>query len=256
MFSILFYRYFSRISVFYTMFQSNTIIKGIAFSLVTIVSQYVSAQNLLDTTSRKADNNKTNFFNKESITFYYGGGSDFTNRQISNGLDEELKYDFPKKQANTINAPTFVGYQYHVINRISIGLVYCVSSVKTPDLEYPDLQNPDEVIVFHYEVNINSFLGSVDYHWYNRNAAKSSLSLYSGLALGVYDVNFRTQVTGGDGANLPEYNFSAGSNGWQITLIGIKQSFNFKLLKQFGYTANLGVGTNVIGVSLGATYTM
>lgn len=227
-----------------------------AISLVLIVSQCANAKNSRDSSSKMVDTSVTQFFNKEALTFYYGGGSDFTNRQISNGLDEELKYDFPNKQANIINAPSLIGYQYHVKNRISIGLVYCVSSVKTPDLEYPDLQNPNEVTVFHYEVNINSFLGSVDYHWYNRNGAKSSLNLYSGLALGVYNVNFRTQVTGGDGTNLPEYNFSAGSNGWQITLLGIKQSFNFKLLKQFGYMANLGVGTNVIGVSFGATYTM
>lgn len=228
----------------------------ITLGLVLAVSEFVSAQSLIDSNSTGIDKIKTSLFNKEALTFYYGVGNDFTNRQISKELDEQLKYDFPNKQANIIKAPSFIGYQYHVKNRLSIGLVYCVSSVKTPDLEYPDLQNPSEITVFHYEVNINSFLGSVDYHWYNRNGAKSTLSLYSGLALGVYDVNFRTQVTGGEGGNLPEYNFSSGSNGWQLTLVGIKHSFNYKLLNKFGYMANFGFGTNVIGMAFGATYTL
>lgn len=216
----------------------------------------LSAQEINASANAEIPPAKTKLFENQALTFYYGTGSDFSNRQISNELDNQLKYDFPNKTANTIKAPTFIGYQYHIKKRISIGMVYCVSNVRTPDLQYPDLQNPSEITEFHYEVNINSFMGSVDYHWYYKNGAKSSLSLHSGLALGVYDVNFKTEITGGEGQNLPQYNFSSGGNGWQLTLIGIKQSFNYKLLRNFGYVANLGFGTNVIGLSLGATYTL
>ena len=232
-------------------------IKITVCALLTLVFfPFLSAQEI--NASANADNPqvKTKLFENQALTFYYGTGSDFSNRQISNELDNQLKYDFPNKTSNTIKAPTFVGYQYHIKKRISIGMVYCVSNVRTPDLQYPDLQNPSEVTEYHYEVNINSFMGSVDYHWYYKNGAKSSLSLHSGLALGVYDVNFKTEITGGNGQNLSPYNFSAGGNGWQLTLIGVKQSFNYKLLRNFGYVANLGLGTNVIGVSVGATYTL
>lgn len=217
---------------------------------------FLSAQEMIASENTENPQVKTKLFDNQALTFYYGTGSNFSNRQISNELDNQLKYDFPNKTANTIKAPTFIGYQYHIKKRISIGMVYCVSNVRTPDLQYPDLQNPSEITEFHYEVNINSFMGSVDYHWYYKNGAKSSLSLHSGLALGVYDVNFKTEITGGEGQNLPQYNFSAGGNGWQLTLIGIKQSFNYKLLRNFGYVANLGLGTNVIGLSVGATYTL
>ena len=224
--------------------------------LAMILFPFLSAQEMIALKNTENPQVKTKLFDNQALTFYYGTGSDFSNRQISNELDDQLKYDFPNKTANTIKAPTFIGYQYHIKKRISIGMVYCVSNVRTPDLQYPDLQNPSEITEFHYEVNINSFMGSVDYHWYYKNGVKSSLSLHSGLALGVYDVNFKTEITGGEGQNLPQYNFSAGGNGWQLTLIGIKQSFNYKLLRNFGYVANLGLGMNVIGLSVGATYTL
>lgn len=224
--------------------------------LAMILFPFLSAQEMIASENTENPQVKTKLFDNQALTFYYGTGSDFSNRQISNELDNQLKYDFPNKTANTIKAPTFIGYQYHIKKRISIGMVYCVSNVRTPDLQYPDLQNPSEITEFHYEVNINSFMGSVDYHWYYKNGVKSSLSLHSGLALGVYDVNFKTEITGGEGQNLPQYNFSAGGNGWQLTLIGIKQSFNYKLLRNFGYVANLGLGMNVIGLSVGATYTL
>lgn len=199
---------------------------------------------------------KPNMFQNQGLTFFFGSGNAIAQRVISDVLDEQVQYDFPNKATNIINAPAFIGYQYHVKKRLSIGLIYCTSGVATPNLSYPDFQNPGQTTEFNYQVNINSFMGSVDYHWYFKTGNKSALSLHSGLALGVYDVNFRTQIVGGNGQNLPEYNLSTGSNGWQITLIGVKQSFYYKLLKNFGYMANLGVGMNVIGLSVGATYTL
>lgn len=226
--------------------------------LGTIEASYLKDSTRLNNNNKSniKNNNNVNVFQNQGLTFYFGSGSAVAQREISRVLEEQVRYDFPNKAPNIINAPTFIGYQYHVKNRLSIGLVYCTSGVKTPNLIYPDLQNPGQSTEFNYQVNINSFMGSVDYHWYYRTGKKSSLSLHSGLALGVYDVNFTTQIIGGNGQNLPEYNLSTGGNGWQLTLIGVKQSFNYKLLKNFGYVANLGVGMNVIGLSAGATYTL
>jgi hypothetical protein len=226
--------------------------------LGTIEASYLKDSTRLNNNNKSniKNNNNVNVFQNQGLTFFFGSGTPAAQRVISTALEEQVRYDFPNKAPNIINAPTFIGYQYHVKKRLSIGLVYCVSGVKTPNLIYPDLQNPSESTEFNYQININSFMGSVDYHWYYRTGKKSSLSLHSGLALGVYDVNFTTQIIGGNGQNLPEYNLSTGGNGWQLTLIGVKQSFNYKLLKNFGYVANLGVGMNVIGLSAGATYTL
>jgi hypothetical protein len=229
-----------------------------ACQLGTIEASYLIDSTRLNNNNKSniKNNNNVNVFQNQGLTFYFGSGTPAAQRVISTALEEQVRYDFPNKAPNIINAPTFIGYQYHVKKRLSIGLVYCVSGVKTPNLIYPDLQNPSESTEFNYQININSFMGSVDYHWYYRTGKKSSLSLHSGLALGVYDVNFTTQIIGGNGQNLPEYNLSTGGKGWQLTLIGVKQSFNYKLLKNFGYVANLGVGMNVIGLSAGATYTL
>jgi hypothetical protein len=226
--------------------------------LGTIEASYLKDSTRLNNNNKSniKNNNNANVFQNQGLTFFFGSGTPAAQRVISTALEEQVRYDFPNKAPNIINAPTFIGYQYHVKNRLSIGMVYCVSGVRTPNLIYPDLQNPSESTEFNYQININSFMGSVDYHWYYRTGKKSSLSLHSGLALGVYDVNFTTQIIGGNGQNLPEYNLSTGGNGWQLTLIGVKQSFNYKLLKNFGYVANLGVGMNVIGLSAGATYTL
>jgi hypothetical protein len=205
---------------------------------------------------QQAQATTSTMFGNQAITFYAGNGSDFFQKQISNAIDTALKYDFPNKTQNRINAPTVIGYQYHVKERLSIGMVYSTSSVTTPDLIYPDFQNPGDITKYHYRVSMNSFLGSVDYHWYKHNFSKSSLTLHSGLALGVFNVNFNTIISEGNGRNLPQLNVSYGGNGWQINLIGIKQSFNYKVLRGLGYAANLGIGTNVVGMTYAITYTM
>lgn len=214
--------------------------------LVTLNTNHGQAQN--DT--------KPQAYKPLSITFFYGAGSDFSQQQISDQLDEQLKYDYPNKASNSIQAPQILGYQYHVRDKISIGLVYCVSSVETPLLEYPDFQNPGEVTEYRYRVGLNSFMGSVDWHWYIRNGNYSTLSLNSGLALGVFNLNIETNIVSGDASNLPQINLSQGGSGWQLNLIGIKQTFHYKILKGFGYHASLGVGVNTIGLTSGINYTL
>lgn len=201
-------------------------------------------------------NMKPHAFKSNAITFYYGTGSDMSQQQISDQLDEQLKYDYPNKANNTIQAPQIIGYQYHVKERLSIGLVYCISNVQTPILEYPDFQNPGEVTEYTYRVGLNSFLGSIHWHWFVRNGNKSTLSLNSGIALGVFNVNFETNIISGDASNLPQINLSQGESGWQLTLVGIKHTFHYRYLKGIGYHASLGLGVNTIGLTTGINYTL
>lgn len=199
---------------------------------------------------------QSNLFNNQSVTFFYGVGNDLVQQQIADGLKEQLKYDYPDLEDIDVQAPQIIGYQYHVRERISVGLIYCNSRVKTPSLEYPDIQNPNEVTKYHYDVSLNSFLGSFDYHWYIHRWRLSSLTLHSGFALGVNNINFNTVIEDGDGSNLPNYNFSQGGRGFQFNVIGIKHSFSLRYLKGIGYHANLGVGVNTIGFTTGIQYTL
>lgn len=199
---------------------------------------------------------RINLFDNQAVTFFYGVGNDLVQQQIADGLKEQLKYDYPDLGPMDVQAPQIIGYQYHVRERISIGLIYCNSSVRTPSLEYPDIQNPSEVTKYYYDVSLNSFLGSFDYHWYIHKGKFSTLSLNSGFALGVNNINFNTVIESGDGSNLPNYNFSQGGRGFQFNIIGVKHSFSLRYLKGIGYHANLGVGVNTIGFTTGIQYTL
>ena len=79
--------------------------------LAMILFPFLSAQEMIALKNTENPQVKTKLFDNQALTFYYGTGSDFSNRQISNELDNQLKYDFPNKTANTIKAPTFIGYQ-------------------------------------------------------------------------------------------------------------------------------------------------
>jgi hypothetical protein len=203
---------------------------------------------------------KIDFFQNGSITFYYQGGGDFVQQQISKQLQEQLKYDYPEigtgDMQMIVNAPSILGYQFHVKDKIAIGLAYCVSSVRTPTLPYPGIQNPDDITEYNYSVKLNSFMGSFDYFWLKRARRKSTFALYSGFLVGVSNVNIQTNVTKGSGDNIPTYNVSTANQGFQLNLIGFKHTLNIKPIKKLGYMVNLGVGFNSVGLSTGISYTL
>ncbi len=203
---------------------------------------------------------KIDFFNPGSITFYYQGGGDFVQQQIADNLQEQLKADYPEigtgNMQMIVNSPSILGYQFHVKDKIAIGLTYCVSSVQTPTLTYPGIQNPDDITEFNYRVKLNSFMGSFDYFWLKRTRKKSTFALYSGFAVGVSNVNIQTNVTKGPGGNIPTYNVSTANEGFQLNLIGFKHTLNIKPIRKLGYMINLGVGFNSVGLSTGLSYTL
>lgn len=203
---------------------------------------------------------KINFFNTGSISFYYQTGGDAVQQQISNQLKEQLKFDYPEigtgNMQMMVNAPSILGYQFQVKDKIAIGLVYCVASVQTPTLTYPGTQNPDDISEYNYRVKMNSFMGSFDYFWLKRARKKSTFALYSGFAVGVSNVNIQTNVTKGSGGNIPTYNVSTANEGFQLNLIGFKHTLNIRPIKKLGYMVNLGVGFNSVGLSTGISYTL
>jgi hypothetical protein len=55
-------------------------------------------------------------------------------------------------------------------------------------------------------------------------------------------------------AYIPAFNGGVDFNGFQATILGIKQ--HFRSTRNFGYHAELGLGINSIGISYGLTYTL
>lgn len=194
---------------------------------------------------------------KEAMTFMITNNSNALVNTIGNGLQTELEPNFGNVGPSQITQnPTSIGYQYHFRDRWTMGIQYTWAQVKSDTLAYPDYEIPGNYSYFQYVVKLNSFLASIDYAWKIKNTAKSSYALYSGIALGNSRIDYNTVRMNYDTSSsyIPAFNGGVDMNGFQLTVLGIKQ--HFKATRNFGYHAEIGVGINSIGISYGLTYTL
>jgi hypothetical protein len=196
-------------------------------------------------------------FQKEAMTFYWDRNSNVLVNIISKGLKENLEPSFGSMGNSIVSKkPQSLGYQYHFRDRWTMGLVYSWAQVKTDTLLYPDFDIPGNYSYFQYVVNMNAFMGTINYAWYLKTKPKSTIAISSGIALGNSRIDYETRRMSYDTgtAYIPAFNGGINASGIQITLISIKQSF--KGLRNFGYQASLGGGVNSIGLSVGINYTL
>ncbi len=188
-----------------------------------------------------------------ALTFFWGGGSATIQRQVAKTLEENLKFNFPNV-GTTIEGPSAIGYQYHVKNKVSIGMVYSSSSIRTNNQTMPDFQNPADSTVYYYNVGLNSLMMQIDWFWGKIKRPKSTWSFHSGIGLGVFSFNLTTELVKGKGAGVDVVDKSVSTSGVQLTLIGVKHTMS--KLKGFGWFSNLGAGVNSIGFTTGINYTL
>jgi hypothetical protein len=196
-------------------------------------------------------------FQKEAMTFYWDRNSNVLVNIISKGLKENLEPSFGSMGNSIVSKkPQSLGYQYHFRDRWTMGLVYSWAQVKTDTLLYPDFEILNNYSYFQYVVNLNAFMGTINYAWYLKTKPKSTIAISSGIALGNSRIDYETRRMSYDTgtAYIPAFNGGINASGIQITLISIKQSF--KGLRNFGYQASLGGGVNSIGLSVGINYTL
>jgi hypothetical protein len=196
-------------------------------------------------------------FQKEAMTFYWDRNSNVLVNIISKGLKENLEPSFGSMGNSIVSKkPQSLGYQYHFRDRWTMGLVYSGAQVKTDTLLYPDFDIINNYSYFQYVVNMNAFMGTINYAWYLKTKPKSTIAISSGIALGNSRIDYETRRMSYDTgtAYIPAFNGGINATGIQITLISIKQSF--KGLRNFGYQASLGGGVNSIGFSWGINYTL
>jgi len=196
-------------------------------------------------------------FQKEAMTFYWDRNSNVLVNIISKGLKENLEPSFGSMGNSIVSKkPQSIGYQYHFRDRWTMGLVYSWAQVKTDTLLYPDFDILNNYSYFQYVVNMNAFMGTINYAWYLKTKPKSTIAISSGIALGNSRIDYETRRMSYDTgtAYIPAFNGGINASGIQITLISIKQSF--KGLRNFGYQASLGGGVNSIGFSWGINYTL
>lgn len=196
---------------------------------------------------------KKDLYQKDAITFYMGSGSSTLLDSIGKTIKDNLKFNFPDVDMQ-VTAPTIIGYQHHIRENISIGMVYSSSNVRTTNIEMPDFQTPANSSTYHYNVALSSLMASVDWYWMKFKRPKSTFALHSGLSLGVFNYNITTEITKGNGSGVDKINASASTKALQLTVIGVKHSM--EALKGFGWFANFGVGYNSIGLTSGINWTL
>lgn len=196
---------------------------------------------------------KANLHHQGALTFFWGTGSSVLLEQVAKTLKDNLKFDFPDI-GTEINGPNVIGYQFHAKEKVTLGMVYSNSSIKTNNLVMPDFQNPSDSTVYYYNVGLNSLLMQVDWFWGKIRRPKSTFSFHSGLGLGMFSFNLTTEKVKGSGNSVQFINNSVSTSGFQLTLIGVKHTMN--ALHGLGWFANLGVGVNSIGFTSGINYTL
>jgi len=196
---------------------------------------------------------KKDLFKKDAITFYVGSGAMPILDTLGDAVKKNLLNNFPEAKMN-VSRPFIIGYQYHVRDKFSIGMVYCTSSVTSDKKIMPDFQNVGQSSEFYYNIALTSLMTSVDVYWSKIKRPKSTFAFHSGLSLGLFNLTGSREITKGTGNGVEDLNLNVTSRAFQFTVVGVKHSMD--ALKGFGWFANLGVGFNSIGLTSGINWTL
>jgi len=196
---------------------------------------------------------KKDLFKKDAITFYMGSGNMPILDTLGDAVKKNLLSNFPEAKMNVSN-PFIIGYQYHIRDKFSIGMVYCSSSVTSDKKIIPDFQNVGQSSEFYYNLALTSLMTSVDVFWKKIKRPKSTFAFHSGLSLGIFNLNGSREITKGSGNGVEDLNLNVTSRAFQLTVVGVKHSMD--ALKGFGWFANLGLGFNSIGLTTGINWTL
>ena len=196
---------------------------------------------------------KKDLFKKDAITFYMGSGNMPILDTLGDAVKKNLLSNFPEAKMNVSN-PFIIGYQYHIRDKFSIGMVYCSSSVTSDKKIIPDFQNVGQSSEFYYNLALTSLMTSVDVFWKKIKRPKSTFAFHSGLSLGIFNLTGSREITKGSGNGVEDLNLNVTSRAFQLTVVGVKHSMD--ALKGFGWFANLGLGFNSIGLTTGINWTL
>jgi len=177
-------------------------------------------------------------FQKGNMSVFAGFGASNTiaNTLSSVGTD-----------ASNTFGPYIIGYQYHITDKLMLGLVYTYQSAATGK---QTIQSGTDEVSYKTNVNVSTFLSQLNYSWLT--SEKQQCILYSGIALGTYSVNAELDVLSGNKDLAKPYADLKDGIGYHITAIGFKG--RFKKDSKLGSFAELGYGVNGI-FNVGLQYT-
>ncbi len=169
-------------------------------------------------------------YKKDNMSLFFGVGA-------SNALANTLS-SVGEGASNTFG-PYIIGYQYHLSDKLTIGLAYTNQSASTGKVT---IDNGTDNVSFKTNFTFSTFLSQLNYSWYdNENGA---IVLYSGLSAGTFTLNAGLEVlSGSKELAIINSDISEGM-AYQITAIGYKGRFT--KTSKLGAFAELGFGFNGI----------
>lgn len=177
-------------------------------------------------------------YTKGNMSLFFGAGASNTLANAINSVGEGASNSF---------GPYIMGYQYHLTDKLTIGLAYTNQSASTGKVT---IDNGTENVSFKTNFTFSTFLSQLNYSWYdNENGA---FVLYSGLSAGTYTLNAELEVLSGN-KELAKINSDISEGlAYHITAIGFKGRFT--KTSKLGAFAELGFGFNGV-INGGIQYT-
>lgn len=177
-------------------------------------------------------------YKKGNMTLYAGVGA---SNAVANSLNS-----IGEGAANSVG-PYILGYQYHLTDKLMIGLGYSYQSASTGK---QTIVTATDAVSFKTNLNVSTFFSQVNYSWYNNE--NQAMVLYSGAALGTYTINADLELISGNKDLAVVYKGLADGMSYHVTLLGYKGGFTKS--SKLGAFAELGYGMNGI-FNAGLQYT-
>lgn len=177
-------------------------------------------------------------YKKGNMTLYAGLGASNVVANALNSVGEGAAYSV---------GPYILGYQYHLTDKLMIGLAYTYQSASTGK---QTVTTATDNVSFRTNLNVSTFLSQINYSWYNNE--NQALILYSGAALGTFSIDSELELVSGNKDLAVLYNGLANGMSYHITAIGYKGRFTKS--SKLGAFAELGFGMNGI-FNAGLQYT-
>jgi hypothetical protein len=177
-------------------------------------------------------------YKKGNMTLYAGLGASNVVANALNSVGEGA--------ANSVG-PYILGYQYHLTDKLMIGLAYTYQSASTGK---QTVTTATDNVSFRTNLNVSTFLSQINYSWYNNE--NQAFILYSGAALGTFSIDSELELVSGNKDLAVLYNGLANGMSYHINAIGYKGRFTKS--SKLGAFAELGFGMNGI-FNAGLQYT-
>jgi hypothetical protein len=173
-------------------------------------------------------NGSAQVYNKGNMSLFLGVGASNT---LANTLSKV------GEGASNAVGPFILGYQYHLSDKLTIGLAYTYQSASTGKVV---IDNGIDNVTFQTNLNFSTFLSQLNYSWYNNE--NNAFVLYSGLSVGTFTVKSDLEILSGNEELATIYTGVTEGLAHHITAIGFKGQFT--KTSKLGAFAELGFGYN------------